>query len=246
MSLSSSDQTIQRNIVFLFDVDNTLLDRDGFLADLKIYLEKEIGVAGAQFYWSIFDRLWSKLGYADYLGALQRYRIKKRHDLRFLAISNFLINYPFINRLYPNSLEIIKHVEQFGRAVILSDGDAVFQPHKIDRSGLDGAVHGNVLIYVHKERELDDVVKRFPADHYVMVDDKLSILTAIKKIWGPRVTTIFVRQGCFALDPKILSAFPSADINIDRIGDLLDLGGAEILQTGRSLGKRGFQPLHRH
>jgi FMN phosphatase YigB (HAD superfamily) len=246
MKKKTTRHLIPNKIVFLFDIDNTLLDRDGFVADLKIYLEKELGVAGAQCYWSIFDRLWSELGYADYFGALQGYRIKKRHDLRFFEVSNFLINYPFFNHLYPNSLEVIEHVKKWGRAVILSDGDAVFQPHKIDRSGLDGAVQGNVLIYVHKERELDDVVKRFPADHYVMVDDKLSILTAIKKIWGPRVTTIFVRQGCFALDPKILAAYPSADININRIGDLLDLDESEIFKAGRSLGKSGFQPLRRH
>jgi FMN phosphatase YigB (HAD superfamily) len=232
MKRKTTRHLIPNKIVFLFDVDNTLLDRDGFVADLKIYLEKELGVAGAQCYWSIFDHLWSKLGYADYLGALQSYRNKKRHEPRFLAVSNFLINYPFVNHLYPNSLEVIEHVKKWGRVVILSDGDAVFQPHKIDRSGLDGAVQGNVLIYVHKERELDDVVKRFPADHFVMVDDKLSILTAIKKIWGPRVTTIFVRQGCFALDPKILAAYPSADININRIGDLLDLNEAEIFKAG--------------
>ena len=246
MKRKTTRHLIPNKIVFLFDIDNTLLDRDGFVADLKIYLEKELGVAGAQCYWSIFDRLWSELGYADYFGALQGYRIKKRHDLRFFEVSNFLINYPFFNHLYPNSLEVIEHVKKWGRAVILSDGDAVFQPHKIDRSGLYGAVNGNVLIYVHKEGELDDVMDRFPADHYVMVDDKLSILTAIKKIWGPHVTTVFVRQGCFALDPKILSVYPSADINIDRIGDLLDLNEAEILKAGRSLGKSGFQPLRRH
>jgi FMN phosphatase YigB (HAD superfamily) len=197
-----------RKIVFLFDVDNTLLDRDGFVADLKIYLEKEIGAAGARCYWSIFDRLWSKLGYADYLGALQSYRNKKRHEPRFLAVSNFLINYPFLNRLYPNSLKVIEHVKQFGRTVILSDGDAVFQPHKIDRSGLYGAVNGNVLIYVHKERELDDVMDRFPADHYVMVDDKLSILRAIKKIWGPRCDDRLCAAGMLCIGSKDSCSVP--------------------------------------
>ena len=207
----------------MVDVDNTLLDNDRFVADLKLCLEKEIGLVGSHCYWSIFDRLWIELGYADYLGALQRYRIENRHDPRFLAVSYFLINYPFFNRLFPNSLKVVERMKQRGLVAVLSDGDAVFQPHKIERSGLYGAVNGNVLIYVHKEWELDDIMERFPADHYVMVDDKLSILTAIKKIWGPRVTTVFVRQRCFALDPKILSAYPSADIKIDRIGDLSDL-----------------------
>jgi hypothetical protein len=237
--------TIHSKIVFLFDVDNTLLDRDRFVSEFRLYLKREIGLAGSRCYWNNLDQLWNELGYADYLGALQRYRIENRHNPRFITVSNFLINYPFFNLLYPNSLKVIERVKKWGRAVILSDGDAVFQPCKIDRSGLYGAVNGDVLIYVHKEQELDDVMDRFPADHYVMLDDKMSILTAIKKIWGPRVTTVFVRQGCFALDPRILSAYPSADINIDRIGNLLDLNEAEILKAGRSLGKHGSQPRRR-
>ena len=223
MKNNTLHNTIQGKIVFLVDVDNTLLDNDRFVADLKLCLEKEIGRTGSQCYWSIFDRLWIELSYADYLGALQRYRIENRHDPRFLAVSYFLINYPFFNTLFPNSLKVIERMKQWGPVAALSDGDAVFQPHKIERSGLSGAGNGNVLIYVHKELELDDIMERFPADHYMMVDDKLSILAAIKKIWGPRVTTVFVGQGCFALDPKIFAAHPAADMTIDRIGDLLDL-----------------------
>lgn len=209
-------------LVFLFDVDNTLLDNDRVTADLRHHLEKEVGSEGAECYWNIFEQLRSELGYADYLGALQRYRRKNPHDPRLLIVSHFLIDYPFANRLFPHSLEVVEGVKRSGSVVILSDGDVVFQPHKVERSGLFKAVNGNVLIYVHKEQELDDVAQRFPADHYVMVDDKLRILAAIKKTWGGRVTTVFVRQGHYALDPKILTTYPAADVSIERIADLLN------------------------
>src|SRR5512135_1364267 len=213
---------VPAKIGFLFDVDNTLLDNDRVTADLKHHLEKEVGREGAQCYWNIFERLREELGYADYLGALQRYRSENPHDPRLLTVSRFLIDYPFANRLFPNSLNVVERVKQWGAAVSLSDGDVVFQPRKVERSGLSEAVNGNVLIYVHKEQELDDVAQRFPADHYVMVDDKLRILAAIKNIWGRRVTTVFVRQGRYALDPKILATYPAADVSIKHIGDLLD------------------------
>jgi FMN phosphatase YigB (HAD superfamily) len=209
-------------IVFLFDVDNTLLDNDQVISDLRQHLEKEVGSAGAQLYWNIFEQLRGELGYADYLGALQRYRSKHPHDLQLLSVSRFLIDYPFAKLLFPHSLEVVQSVKRWGPAVILSDGDVVFQPHKVERSGLLNAMNGNVLIYVHKEQELDDVAQRFPADHYVMVDDTLRILAAIKTIWGPRVTTVFVRQGHYAFDPKIIATYPPADLSLKRIGDLLD------------------------
>jgi FMN phosphatase YigB (HAD superfamily) len=216
-------------IVFLFDVDNTLLDNDRVTADLKHHLEKEVGRDGSQCYWSIFERLRSELGYADYLGALQRYRSENPHDSRLITVSRFLIDYPFVNRLFPNSLDVVERVKQWGPAVILSDGDVVFQPRKVERSGLFEAVNGNVLIYAHKEQELDDVAQRFPADHYVMVDDKLRILAAIKIIWGRRVTTVFVRQGHYALDQRILAAYPAADVSIGRIGALLNYNLQDIV-----------------
>ena len=187
--------TAPNKVVFLFDVDNTLLDNDRVTADLRHHLEKEVGNEGARGYWNIFEQLRSELGYADYLGALQRYRSEHPHDPGLLMISHFLIEYPFANRVFPHALDVIELVKQWGPAVILSDGDVVFQPRKVERSGLFEAVDGNVLIYVHKEQELGDVARRFPADHYVMVDDKLRILAAVKQIWGPRVTTVFVRQG---------------------------------------------------
>jgi FMN phosphatase YigB (HAD superfamily) len=228
-----------RKVAFLFDVDNTLLDNDRVIADLTQYLKREVGPDRARCYWNLFERLRTRLGYADYLGALQRYRSEYPHDLGLLAVSRFLINYPFANRLFPNSLDVIGHVKQWGSAVLLTDGDVVFQPRKVDRSGLYEAVDGQALIYVHKERELADVEARCPAGHYVMVDDKLRILAAIKKLWGPRVTTVFVRQGHYARDPKILASYPPADASVERIGDLLDFQRADFEP---SLAKRHPRP----
>lgn len=209
-------------IVFLFDVDNTLLDNDRVTEDLQQYLEREVGRERQKRYWTIFEQLRAELGYADYLGALQRYRVEYPRDPHLLTVSHFLINYPFADRLYPSACAVIEHVARWGTAVILSDGDVVFQPRKIERSGLFKAVQGRVLIYIHKERELDDVKQRYPAGHYVLIDDKLSILSAVKTSWGPRVTTVFPRQGHYALDRQILARFPQADVTIARIGDLLD------------------------
>src|SRR5438270_3497457 len=210
------------NLVFLFDVDNTLLDNDRVTADLKRHLEQQVGHECQQRYWDLFEQLRSELGYADYLGALQRYRLEYPRDPSLLTVSHFLINYPFATRLYPDSLDAVEHVKQWGTPAILSDGDVVFQPLKVERSGISESVNGNVLIYIHKEKELDDVERRLPADHYVLIDDKIRILTEVKKIWGSKVTTVFPRQGHYALDPKIIAAYPPADITIERIGNLLD------------------------
>jgi FMN phosphatase YigB (HAD superfamily) len=213
----------------LVDVDNTLLDNDRVAADLRRHLEREVGHERQERYWAIFEELRAELGYADYLGALQRYRNEHPRDPHLLTVSAFLVDYPFANRLYPNSLDVLEHFRIWGPTVLLSDGDAVFQPRKVERSGLSEAVDGNVLIYIHKERELDDVEQRYPADRYVLVDDKLRILTAVKQVWGARVTTIFPRQGHYACDPKALAAYPPADLSIERIGDLLEYDLAALL-----------------
>lgn len=222
----------QAEIVFLFDVDNTLLDNDRVIENLRTHLQNEVGPGHAKHYWDIFERLREELGYADYLGALQHYRTEHPHETGLLTISHFLVNYPFANRLYPNSLDVIDHVRQWGTAVILTDGDVVFQPRKVDRSGLSEAVGGRVLIYVHKETELEDIERRYPADHYVLVDDKLRLLTAMKNIWDKRVTTVFVKQGHYADDPKNLADYPPADISLARIGDLLQYDRAKFLKPG--------------
>lgn len=209
-------------VVFLFDVDNTLLDNDAVQEDLSAHLGREFGSAQRDRYWAIFEALRAELGYADYLGALQRYRLENLDDPQLLLISTFLIDYPFANRLYPDALEALAHCRRFGPTVILSDGDVVFQPRKVRRSGLWDAVEGRVLIYLHKERMLDAVKRRHPASRYVMVDDKLRILTAMKRAWGDSLTTIFPRQGHYAHDPKEIAAYPAADVTLERIGDLLE------------------------
>ena len=210
------------DLVFLFDVDNTLLDNDAIQQDLRDYLAREHGAACRDRYWELFEELRRELGYADYLGALERFRLEAMHDPRVLRMANWLIDYPFADRLYDGALDVLRHVAQWGRVAILSDGDAVFQPRKVQRAGLWDAVEDRVLIFVHKEEELDDVERLLPARHYVMVDDKLRILDALKRRWGPRVTTVFPRQGHYATDPDILARYRHGDRDVARIGDLLD------------------------
>jgi len=213
--------TAPADVVFLLDCDNTLLDNDHVQEDLRDHLAREFGPASRDRYWAIFEQLRSELGYADYLGALQRYRLGDLSDARLLLMSSFLVDYPFASRLYPGALDAIRHLRTLGPTVILSDGDVVFQPRKIQRSGLWEAVEGRVLIYVHKEQMLDALAALYPARHYVMIDDKLRILAMIKKVWRDRVTTVFPRQGHYALDPHNLAAYPAADLTIERIGDLV-------------------------
>jgi len=214
-------------VVFLLDVDNTLLDNDRIVADLRRHLEQQFGVDSADRYWVIFERLRAELGYADYLGALQRYRADIDHsgtgDQRLLLMSGFLADYPFAERLYPQALEVVARLGARGPTVILSDGDVVFQPRKVQRSGLWDAVDGRVLIYIHKEKRLDAVQRLFPARRYVMVDDKLRILAAMKATLGDRLVTVFPRQGHYAADPAVIAACPPADHSVERIGDLLDI-----------------------
>ena len=218
------------DIVFLFDVDNTLIDNDRVQAHLSEHLEQTYGAVTRDRYWEIFEQLRSELGYADYLGALERYRTEDLHRPEVLRMSSWLVDYPFVERLYPGALDAIKHVQQWGTPVILSDGDAVFQPRKVERSGLWKAFDNRVLIYIHKEEELDDVQRLYPADHYVLIDDKLRILAAVKKIWGERVTTVFPKQGHYALDPKTLDEYPPADIELGKIGDLVKCELAAFLK----------------
>ena len=216
-------------LVFLLDVDNTLLDSDRVIADLMQYLDRHVGHERQQRYWEIFDQLRDELGYADYLGALQRYRIEHPRDPHVLAVSSFLINYPFANRLFPESLDVIAHLRNRGPVVICSDGDVVFQPRKIECSGLAEAAGGNVLIYVHKEQETGDIEERYPAERYVLVDDKVRLLDAFKQVWGSRVTTVFPRQGHYAHDAALLAKYREPDVTVERIGELLRVDVAALL-----------------
>ena len=229
----------QRDIVFLLDVDNTLLDNDRVHDDFANRFESEFGAAGRDRYWSIFEALRTELGYADYLGGLQRFRASGDCDPKLLQMSPFMLDYPFAERVYPGALAAIAHLELAGLPVILSDGDVVFQPRKIQRSGLWDAVSGRVLIYTHKELMFDDIERRYPARHYVMVDDKLRVLTAMKRIRGSRLTTVLPRQGHYALDPKNIAGYPAPDVTIEHIGDLvhLDLRTIGVAASARAEGE---------
>jgi FMN phosphatase YigB (HAD superfamily) len=222
--------TERPTIVFLFDVDNTLLDNDRVQADLSDHLQTTYGQATRDRYWAIFEDLRGELGYADYLGALERYRLEDLHRPELLRMSNWLVDYPFADRFYPRAIEAVRHVRQWGMTVILSDGDAVFQPRKVERSGLWRAFEGRVLIYVHKEQELDDVRRLYPADHYVLIDDKLRILSAVKTAWGDAVTTVFPRQGRYARDAAEIAKYPRADVELAAIGELVEQDFASLLK----------------
>ena len=214
--MTTSDST-----VFLVDVDNTLLNNDHIQADLRRHLQREFGAVSRDRYWSILEQLFDELGYRDYLGALQRYRAERPRDIHLLSMSSYLVDYPFANRLYPQALDVLERFRSWAPTVILSDGDVVFQPRKVERAGIAEAVDGHVLIYIHKEEELADVEQRYPARHYVLVDDKPRILAAVKRIWGERVTTVLPRQGQYANDTKVVASLPPADLTVERIGDLL-------------------------
>jgi FMN phosphatase YigB (HAD superfamily) len=215
--------------VILFDVDNTLLDNDAVSRDLREHLTQALGPECSAEYTKLFEALRREVGYADYLGALQRYRAEREHELGIVGVAEYLLEYPFETRLFPGALDALQAASHAGTTAILTDGDIVFQPRKIARAGLAKAVDGRVLVYIHKELQLDDVALRLPADHYVLVDDKLRILDAVKRVWGTKVTTVFVRQGHYAVDPEVLAAYPAADVTIERVGDLAHFDWTQVL-----------------
>ena len=212
-------------VVFLVDVDNTLLDNDRIQDDLRRHLARQFGAECRDRYWAILEALFVELGYRDYLGALQRYRLEHPQDVQLMSMSSYLVDYPFANRLYPGALDVLERFRAWGPTVILTDGDVVFQPRKVERSGIFEAVDGHVLIYIHKEEALDDIERRYPAQRYVIVDDKPRILAALKTAWADRVTTVFPRQGQYARDAK---AYPPADVTVERIGELLHLDVSDL------------------
>ena len=223
------------DIVFLFDIDNTLVDNDHVQADLKQHLATTYGPDARDRYWEILEQLRTELGYVDYLGALERYRLEALHRPEILRMSNWMIDYPFADRVYPGAMDAVRHVRQWGLPVVLSDGDAVFQPRKVERSGIWKEFDGRVLIYIHKEEELDDVERLYPARHYVLIDDKLRILTVAKKVWGERVTTIFPKQGHYALDPAVLTQYPPADVELAAIGDLVKFDLKQLVKQSQQI-----------
>ncbi|HEV7817262.1 MAG TPA: HAD family hydrolase [Janthinobacterium sp.] len=223
--------TFQNDVVFLVDVDNTLLDNDQAQADYQSHLQQEFGAEADARYWQIYHQLFDELGYADYLGALQRFRLGLMDQPKVMQLSAFFLNYPFVERVYPGAVEVLRHLSQWGPVVLLSDGDAVFQPRKIDISGLGRAVDGRALIYVHKEDMLAHVERHYPARRYVMIDDKLRVLDAMKNIWQARLITVFPRQGHYAFDEKIIAAHRAADVTVERIGDLINHDLASLLNS---------------
>jgi FMN phosphatase YigB (HAD superfamily) len=233
------NKTLPSSVVFLVDMDDTLLENDRIQDDFRAHMEREFGPECRDRFWAIQEELFQELGYRDYLGALQRFRVEHPYEPHLVTAANYLVDYPFADRLYPGALDVLRKLRSRGRTVILSDGDVVFQPRKVERSGIFNAVEGHVLIYVHKEEALADVERRYPADHYVMVADKLRILAALKKAWGGRVTTVFPRQGKFANDLNVLAAYPNAaDVTVDRIGDLSDYELADLLGHNAEEGPR--------
>ncbi|MCH2694053.1 MAG: HAD family hydrolase [Acidobacteriia bacterium] len=224
---------LKNEVVLLLDVDNTLLDNDRVLTDFTHYIEDTIGYENNKRYWDIFIKLRDEIGYADYLGALQLYRVKYPHDPRLLKISSYILNYPFANRLFPKALEIIDQLKTWGLVVIFSDGDIIYQPRKVESAGLFNVANSNVLIYVHKELALDDVERRYPAEHYILVDDKIRILNSVKHSWSRRVTTIFIRQGHYALDPEVHVKYPPPDLTIEGLDELTTYGLEKLIQLGK-------------
>lgn len=221
--------------VFLVDVDNTLLDNDAIQQSLKDHLDRTFGIAARDRYWRILEDRFAQLGYRDYIGALQRYRGEHPLDVELLSMSSYLIDYPFADRLFPHALDVLRRLRGFGPTVILSDGDVVFQPCKVEHARLSDAVDGHVLIYFHKEEALPDIARRYPAGHSVLIDDKLRILNAVKRAWANRVTTVFVRQGSYAHDLKAVGALPPADVTVERIRELLNFDLSSLPPTPRSL-----------
>lgn len=221
-------------VVILVDVDNTLLDNDAVLEDLRHHIQRDLGLTCWDRYRSILVELWEELGYRDYLGALQHYRDEHPHDPRLTKLSLLLQDYPFGRRLYPRALDVVERLRSWAPTVIVTDGDIIFQPRKIQQSGLWHAVDGQVLIYIHKQRELADIEAHYPADHYVLIDDKLTILSPVKHAWGSRVTTVFPRQGQYAHDPKLLASHPAPDLTIERIDDVLSYDLSTLLAAAGS------------
>jgi FMN phosphatase YigB (HAD superfamily) len=216
------------SLVFLLDVDNTLLDNDGFAADLTARLDRDFGAMERERYWSIYNKLRDELGFADYLGALQQFRLGHEYHPGLVPLSNFLLDYPFAEKVFPGALDALAHLGTLGSTVILSDGDIVFQPRKIAHSGLGAAVEGRVLVYVHKERMTEAIQRAFPATHYVMVDDKPQLLAAMKRIFGAHITTIFVNQGHYAREAEHLVIDPMPDKTVMHIADLVSLTSSDF------------------
>ena len=205
-------------VAFLLDVDNTLINNDKVKTDLEERVVRYAGPDTAPVFWQVYEQVRRELDYVDLPLTLNRFRAESPEVERFAELSAAVLFYPFEECLYPRTLEVIEHLREIGTVAIVSDGDPVFQPAKIARAGLAAAVDDRVLIYVHKEQQLDDVRRRIPAGRYVIVDDKPNILVAVKRELGDRAVAIHVRQGRYARE----TGEWHADIEIDSIADLME------------------------
>jgi len=219
-------------VVFMLDVDNTLLDNDRFAADLAQRLDDDFGKPERERYWSIYAEERARLGYADYLGALQAFRTGADDAPALLLMSQFILDYPFHERVYPRALAALQHLRRLGTTAIITDGDVVFQPRKVQRSGLWDSVEARVLITLRKERRIELIEQRFPAAHYVMIDDKPRLLSAMKQILAHRLTTVFVRQGHYATESEGKHVDCAPDLSIKRIGDLCEFSMDDFRVAG--------------
>ncbi|MFN2465530.1 MAG: HAD family hydrolase [Candidatus Dormibacteria bacterium] len=186
------------SLVFLIDIDNTLIDNDRVKADMEAQIRQLAGPSGSEDFWNLYEEVREELDYVDLPITLARFRAQRPDVRKFPQISAMLLGYPFEDALYPEALHVVEHLKRMGKVVVLSDGDPVFQPAKIARIGMADAVDSNVLIYAHKEQHLDEVTDLYPAEHYVVIDDKPGVLGRMKARLGPRVTTVQVRQGKYA------------------------------------------------
>ncbi len=219
-------------LVFLIDVDNTLIDNDAVKKDLDEHITVELGPALAARFWEIYEQARKERETVDIPLALSRLRtqtsLADMDEQTYLHVHSIFDNYPFFERLYPGTLETLHYLRTLGLTVIVSDGDRFFQAEKIFASNLAEAVEGRVLIYIHKQQHLDEIVRQYPADHYVMIDDKPEILADTKELWGKRVTTAFVQQGKYAAEQKPPNFAP--DISVLHIADLRNYSATQFLQ----------------
>jgi FMN phosphatase YigB (HAD superfamily) len=219
-------------LVFLLDVDNTLINNDQVKEDFNAHLEVELGPKLTERFWDIYEQARKERGVVDIPLSLQRLReatpLSELDEQTFHHVQSIFDNYPFFNALYPHTLETLQHLRTMGLTVIVSDGDQLFQPEKIFRSDLAETVEGRVLIYTHKQQHLEEILQKYPADHYVMIDDKPDILVDSKAIMGKRLTTVFVKQGHYA--KQVPDNF-TPDISVLHIGDLRNYTKEQFLKS---------------
>jgi hypothetical protein len=219
------------DLVFLLDVDNTLLDNDRAKEDMAARVEDLVGAERAARWWELYEQVRQETDVVDYPRTLTRYRAVFPDEPRFPHLADFILGLPYAGYVYPGALETLTYLRTLGTTVIVSDGDAVYQAAKIARAGLAAAVDDHVLIFLHKEGRIEDVRQRYPAEHYLLIDDKLRILARLKGILGDLVTTLHVAQGHYASSER--GIYPAADLEVPSIAAVRQLGREVFLGGGR-------------